>query len=179
MGDSGDEESSYCVVSSCFNWAMIRVKFGLCEASLYQQFFITWYTWSGQSSGCPRCTPWKEQRNSSQQFADRLRIVPHLSSGIVERAKRERAWKSPHARKGDTRREERKWFSRTLAFRSLYYPWEKMGDYSWSSLLIVASGNLATTTVTAELEPLPRTAKKKNKQYTGLFSFSLFQAEFR
>ena len=32
----------------------------------------------------------------------RLRVVPHFSSGIVERAKRERAGKSPHARKGDT-----------------------------------------------------------------------------
>ena len=79
----------------------------------------------------------------------RLRVVPHFSSGIVERAKRERAWKSPHARKGDTRRGERKmrdphfslspprvafsrvgWFSRALAFCSLYYPWGKMGDYS-------------------------------------------------
>ena len=40
--------------------------------------------------------------------ASRLRVVPHFSSGIVERAKRERAWKSPHARKGDTRREEKK-----------------------------------------------------------------------
>ena len=30
----------------------------------------------------------------------RLRVFPHFSSGIVERAKRERAWKSPHARKG-------------------------------------------------------------------------------
>ena len=39
--------------------------------------------------------------------ASRLRVVPHLSSGIVERAKRERAWKSPHARKGDTRRRQR------------------------------------------------------------------------
>ena len=29
----------------------------------------------------------------------RLRVVPHYSSGIVERAKRERAWKSPHARR--------------------------------------------------------------------------------
>ena len=38
----------------------------------------------------------------------RLRVVPHFSSGIVERVKRERAWKSPHARKGDTRRGERK-----------------------------------------------------------------------
>ena len=33
----------------------------------------------------------------------RLRVVPHFSSGMVGRAKRERAWKSPHARKGDTR----------------------------------------------------------------------------
>ena len=38
----------------------------------------------------------------------RLRVVPHFSSGIVERAKREGAWKSPHARKGDMRRGERK-----------------------------------------------------------------------
>ena len=30
----------------------------------------------------------------------RLRVVPHFSSGIVERAKREGAWKSTHARKG-------------------------------------------------------------------------------
>ena len=34
----------------------------------------------------------------------RLRVVPHFSSGIVGRAKCERAWKSPHARKGDMRR---------------------------------------------------------------------------
>ena len=30
----------------------------------------------------------------------RLWAVPHFFSGMVERAKRERAWKSPHARKG-------------------------------------------------------------------------------
>ena len=63
-----------------------------------------------------------------------LRVVPHFSSGVAERAKRKRAWKSPHARKGDTRRGERisrvGWFSRALAFCSLYYPWGKMGDYS-------------------------------------------------
>ena len=84
----------------------------------------------------------------------RLRVVSHFSSGIVERAKHERAWKSPHARKGDMRRGERKmkkvknfslslprvafsrvgWFLRALAFRSLYYPWGQMGDYSWSNL---------------------------------------------
>ena len=38
----------------------------------------------------------------------RLRVVPHFSSGIVERSKREPAWKSSHARTGDTRRGERK-----------------------------------------------------------------------
>ena len=32
----------------------------------------------------------------------RLRVVPHFSSGIVKRAKREHAWKPPQARKGDT-----------------------------------------------------------------------------
>ena len=38
----------------------------------------------------------------------RLRVVPHFSLGIVERTKRKRAWKSPHARKGYTRQGERK-----------------------------------------------------------------------
>ena len=63
----------------------------------------------------------------------RLREVPHFSSGIVERAKRDHAWKSTHARKGDTPRVAYSrvgWFSRALAFHSLYYPWGKMGDYS-------------------------------------------------
>ena len=48
------------------------------------------------------------QVSLKQQICTRVRVVPHLSSGIVERAKRERAWKSPHARKGDMRRGERK-----------------------------------------------------------------------
>ena len=32
-------------------------------------------------------------------FFSRLRVVPHFSSGTVEQAKRERAWKPSHARK--------------------------------------------------------------------------------
>ena len=48
----------------------------------------------------------------------RLQVVPHLSSGIVERAKRERAWKSPHARRA-TRLSRVGWFSRALALLSL------------------------------------------------------------
>ena len=46
---------------------------------------------------------WRKIWNGIRDVA-RLRVVPHFSSGIGERAKRERAWKSPHARKGDTRR---------------------------------------------------------------------------
>ena len=46
--------------------------------------------------------------NYSKLAYCRLRVVPHFSSGIVERAKRERAWKLTHARKGDTRKGERK-----------------------------------------------------------------------
>ena len=53
----------------------------------------------------PARTPMNEFPVDNQS---RLRVVPHFSSGIVERAKRERTWKSPHARKGDTRRGERK-----------------------------------------------------------------------
>ena len=51
---------------------------------------------------------WTQHFTKVDQKKPRLRVVPHFSSGIVEGAKRERAWKSPHARKGDTRREERK-----------------------------------------------------------------------
>ena len=40
-------------------------------------------------------------RKNNLSFNRRLGVVPHFSEGIVERAKRERAWKSPHARKGD------------------------------------------------------------------------------
>ena len=57
-------------------------------------------------------------------FEARLRVVPHFSSRIVERAKRKRAWKSRVAFSCVGR------FSRALAFLSLYYPWVKMGDYS-------------------------------------------------
>ena len=70
---------------------------------------------------------------------DRLRVVHRFPSGIVDRAKRERAWKSPHARKARRGREREKarlsrmgWFSCALAFRSIYYPWGKMRDYSQS-----------------------------------------------
>ena len=68
-----------------------------------------------------------------REMSARLPVFPHFSSGIVERVKRERAWKSPHARKatrGVSPLSRVGWFSRALAFRSLYYPWGQVGDYS-------------------------------------------------
>ena len=41
--------------------------------------------------------------NCLSRYSARLQVVPHFSSGIVERAKCERTWKSPHARKSNTR----------------------------------------------------------------------------
>ena len=87
-------------------------------------YYIFWYPYRAAI----RATPYRIMYSRLQNT--RLREVPHFSSGIVERAKRKRAWKSPHARKGDTRREAFSrvgWFSCALASRSLYYPWGKMG----------------------------------------------------
>ena len=65
-------------------------------------------------------------------FKCRLRVVPHFSSGIVERAKRERAWKSPHARKGfslaaASRLSRVGWFSSAPRFARSSIPEEKWG----------------------------------------------------
>ena len=40
------------------------------------------------------------KRIGNSQPTNLLRVVSHFSSAIVERAKRERTWKSPHASKG-------------------------------------------------------------------------------
>ena len=45
----------------------------------------------------------------SGQFCARLRVVPHLSLGIEERAKRKRAWKSPTGEKATRGGEREKW----------------------------------------------------------------------
>ena len=96
-------------------------------------FFLAGFTLHGPVAGSLvsanrwlRTTGAWSDDQSGQGCQSRLRLVPHFSSRIVERAKREPACKSPHARKGDTRRvafSRVRWFSRALAFRSLYYPW--------------------------------------------------------
>ena len=64
--------------------------------------------WRIQGRGRPPPHPLIFRPNWARDPFCRLRVVPHFSSGIAERAKCEWAWKSPHARKGDTRRGERK-----------------------------------------------------------------------
>ena len=68
----------------------------------------------------------------------RLRIVPYVSSGIEERAKRERAWKSPHARKGDTRRGERK----MRDYRQSPSFWPFSADWFWSVKFVSPSKSI-------------------------------------
>ena len=72
------------------------------------------------------------------QGTSRLRVVPHFSSRIVERAKRERAWKSPHARKDDTRREERKMrdYKQSPSF------WPFTADWFWSVKFVSPSKSI-------------------------------------
>ena len=68
----------------------------------------------------------------------RLRVVPHFSAGIVKRAKRERAWKSPHARKGDTRRGERK----MRDYRQSPSFWPFTADWFWSVKFVSPSKSI-------------------------------------
>ena len=54
---------------------------------------------------------------------------------VPRESRSERAWKSPHAREGTFSRVG--WFSRTHAFRSLYYSWGKMvttRSLAWTQL---------------------------------------------
>ena len=74
-------------------------------------------------------------------FHPGLRVVPNFSSGIVERAKRERALKSPYTRKGDMRR------GVILTARSII-PEEK-----WGTTLSLFSPRLLPFSPTAEPGP--------------------------
>ena len=67
-----------------------------------------------------------------------LRVVSHFSSGIVERAKHKRAWKSPHARKGDTRRGERK----MRDYRQSPSFWPFTADWFWSVKFVSPSKSI-------------------------------------
>ena len=78
----------------------------------------------------------------------RLRAVLHFSSGIVERAKRERAWKSPHARKGDTRQGERK----MRDYRQSPSFWPFTADWFWSVKFVSPSKSIKIPSL-IELSP--------------------------
>ena len=61
--------------------------------------------WASEAAARSRAS---ERRSREGPKKCRLRVVSYFSSGIIERAKRERAWKSPHAWKGDARGEREK-----------------------------------------------------------------------
>ena len=131
-------QSSKCLISVCLacifdfksrnmveNWE----KWDWCnQSTLWAVSPLLENLWANESW----CSMWICQWQRRKQWVvrapvqARLRVVPHFSSGILERTKLERVSLSPprvaFSRVG--------WFSRPLAFRSLYYPWGEMGDYS-------------------------------------------------
>ena len=92
----------------------------------------------------------------------RLRVVPHFSSGTVEGAKRERAWKSPNARL---------FLSTTIPLS--HYPWGKMGDYSksmreltvWINYKPESFLSSSQTAMTADFPTLPLAPTLAWKRY--------------
>ena len=87
----------------------------------------------------------------------------HFSSGIVERAKRKRAWKSPHARKarGDGERGFLAWGD-FHAFRSFYYPWGKMGSTRNQSFMFMHE--VSTRVLCAGKHPLSFMKRHKKRE---------------
>ena len=70
----------------------------------------------------------------------RLRVVPHFTSGIVERAKRERAWKSPHAKAWRRHRYVYSHFS--VKIDSIKSPMRPINSYQAEFLMVLYWGQL-------------------------------------
>ena len=108
----------------------------------------------------------------------RLRVVPHFSSGIVERAKREGAWKSSHARKCDTRRGERK----MRDYRQSPSFWPFTADWFWSVKFVSPSKSIkriqwhpfpywvVIALVIGKLRGMFIASKRKPRYYTNFFT---------
>ena len=77
------------------------------EYTVFKIISLSWKLQSATSTAVH--TPGERaQWNGAGAKQTRPRVVPHFSSGIVERGKCKRLWKSPHTRKGDARWGERK-----------------------------------------------------------------------
>ena len=150
------------------SWAFRRVKFEiilkyhewyLCQISrtnhaiicfYYWYFKLSWMTTALIQSNCGNfpCSSIRYRILLDVLFRclgflkhllmPRLRVVPHFSSGIVERAKRDRAWKSPHARKGDTRRGERE----MRDYRQSPSFWSFTAEWFWSVKFVSPSKSI-------------------------------------
>ena len=108
-------ESGFRKTRFRFRWADLLVSCGRKKYTPFQKYPVS--CWRGLSlRNCisvfhetdivkPRCTETRLIRTpqTDSLFFPRRKYTtssPHFSSGIVERAKPERAWKSTHARKG-------------------------------------------------------------------------------
>ena len=94
--------------------------------------------WLGESGNSNEYNVCKTDSPYFQRLSPRLRVVPHFSSGLVGRAKRELAWKSPHATKGDTRRGERK----MRDYRQSPSFWPFTADWFWSAKFVSPSKSI-------------------------------------
>ena len=82
---------------------------GFISRNILDQFFLRHFPfdkltndWRSRWTTFVPYTNWICMSELTCAEGHRLRVVPYFSSGIVERAKQKRAWKSSHARKGDT-----------------------------------------------------------------------------
>ena len=69
------------------------------------------------------------------------------------------------------------WFSQVLAFRSLYYPWGKMGDYSWSILFSTCTISLSSLARCVRLLKLQiATFKRVKWSWNTVYSFNFWRS---
>ena len=89
-GQKGQPTHVACRSSLLFVEGVDQTQFNILPRANPGRLTITYALGVGQFTRAKRIA-------KSGEF-DRLWVVPHFPSGIVERAKRECAWKSPHAR---------------------------------------------------------------------------------
>ena len=97
-----------------------------------------WRQMSQIGQNLDRCIGSAEKIFCHDSPMSRLRVVPHFASGIEDSGKRERAWKSPYARKGNTRRGERK----MRDYRQSPSFWPFTADWFWSVKFVSPSKSI-------------------------------------
>ena len=153
------------VLKAKYNWSFLMTKFNFLTIHQFQNALSKFIWLSLVQTDFP--FGYIHSDSKAQEFQtplakvcyrfripDRLRVVPHFSSGIVERAKREGAWKSSHARKCDTRRGERNFLSPRVS------PFLAWGDFH-------APSRFARSTIPEEKWGTTRSLDSRSKNFPG------------